>query len=511
MTAKEIQYHLFYDTKNGVSPRMDLMTDEEYYREDREIREERLHYGSLPYEYRSYMHAVDPEEKRRHLRRTLLHTGHMYMLSPETNDRILDYLLSPTKQHARYLLMAFGIPVPLELLYRKLRQTNDVLNEEDYSSHGGDDWAVPITRRNFAFCDFLHDLQDMSDMALKEKIQKRVLNMSTLTTANKLMIKTAFMNGDVNKTIKDIFMGSDSIWGRYEIRCKKENNDETYILEKEKEIIRQWQSWLDQGKASIMLDGITNVAISDAISTQDLVKGILQCAFVHLLFSNAVKVHLKSGQYAVTAHEKPETKDVIPTVELLDGFMNQMDRVELLTFFQQWVQSVQVDGRVANIIIKSVVSVNLHRFYNPLVKMNTDTKRVEIPIRGTTFDFPFSSNTFSYHDYHNKVTSVDRTKYITQHYSMDRPKTFFHTLFKYIDDISNDLIEALITANFLRDAVKTEVAMQEQAVFITCDQLAFVYYVMQCRMGNRGPKGFWFNENVLFYRPVTQTTRLSKR
>lgn len=510
MSKKEVNdiiYDVFYDTHNNISPSVQIMSDEEYYEEDRIVRSEKLHYGSIHYEYRSFVHTDDPDKKRRHLHHVIQYTGHMYIFSPEANDRIIDYILSPTKQNARYLLMTFGIPIPLELLYRKLRQKEEL--DKEYSSSGGNDWAVPMTRRNFALCDFLHDLQNTNSNAQKESIHKRILQLSTLSTTNKLMVKTAFMNSDVNGAIKEIFMGDDSLWGRYEIPWKKETD--SYILEKDREIIKQWQSWLDQGKATIMLDGVTNVAISDSISSQDLVKGLLQCAFIHLLVSNAVKIHLKSGTYTVKAHEKPDTKNIIPTIELLDGFMHRMDRVDLEDFYNSWVQSIQVDGRIANVKLSSVVSVQMHRFHNTGVKIDAVSQQVTIPIRNTIFQFPFTSKTFSIHNYHNKIKPEDRTAYIIQHYSIDKPKIFLNTLFTYIDDISDDLLEALVTANFLRDAVKTEVAIQNNAAFISIDQLAFVYYVMQCRSLNRVPKGFWLNENVLFYRKGNQTTRLSKR
>lgn len=480
-----VKYAVFYDKQTGIYPVPDIMTDEEYAFEKKQLEKEE--YGSMAYEFRSYLQTENLDTRKNHVKNIL--TYYTYgSINPEILPYMIEYITSPTKKNARYLLMSMNIPIPLELLNRKWYEQN----KKSWGSGPNEIWSSNISRRNFAICDFLHDLQKYNQMPVQT-----ILNLSTLSTANKLLLQSSFTQKKINQTVKDIFFSQP--WNKYELRTKQDAPlSETYILEKDRDLIQQWQSWLQKGKASIVLDGIIHVSISDQLDKSDILKGLLQCAFIHLLCSNAVKIHLKTGTYKVELHEKPKNTIILPTLELIDGFMNDMDRVCFYDFYTQWINAVKVDGRIGNVIIKTVSSVSLQHFHNPGVKIQSDRQQVTIPISGHTYLFPFTSTSFSIHQFKYRINASDRNQYIEDHYGIALPKRILANIMDHVADLSKETLEAIITANFLRDAVKAEVAIQENAGFITYDQLAFLYYLLQCRGRKYTPKGFWVNETTLF-------------
>lgn len=444
--------------------------------------------GGIQYDYNRYLQETDLVQEKIVVD-ILFESFHNYDdVALNTIERAINYIVKPSLRTARSFLHAMKIPIPLEKMHVQITQHT--------RKTGGniEEWKNPAIRRNFAISDFVHDIQN-----LRPDVYTRIMNLSKLSAKEKLLIGSAAVAGKANQDIHKLFFPDVST--RNSIINQNPQTKET-VLDMDQQLYQKWLLWTSQKDVHIVIDGVLSIDMKTN-NIIELLKSLMMCAFLHVLFANANKIYLATGEQILRKGEKPK-HNLIQNIILLDGPFQKMDGFLLRKFYTRWVQKVTVDGNIGNVSIAIVKTVPLQNFYYPNVTIQNQQLHIQnsdllqslygvrdhsIPMQG----FPAGVISFVRPLNETPLQKANRIQTILNNLGTAISKEDLKQLMNFVDDFPNELIELLILLNHIRDAAKAETAIYYKASFITCDLLAFSYYHKQCRAFSvQPPRGIFF-------------------
>lgn len=369
----------------------------------------------------------------------------------DTRANVLaEFISKPGKRTAKRVLDAFDIPVPLEGMLKSgkvggLRQKGGVASE-----------MTDMTKR-FEFSKAIMNLDALHDL-------RGSRSGNLIPTVHELLKNLYFIPNDVKTTIST----PGNTWNAtyYSLpflfaEFKKMNLTLTHetlskgTLDATQDgcLWKLWQNWRQKDHLHIVMDGIcTEQEINETE------KIYLQAAFVLMLFSNAIKIE---SQHRRTELE-PKTSR-LKDVTFLDGTFMAIESMCIPHFLSRFLQVIKdiskIDGDVFIADVSDEYEPELFKIYLGIDDIKIAGDRMELDGRLLPFRLPMSKHKFKQ---------------------------------ELCKDMPDRAREDLIIMNFLKDAIKCEIAINRNAAYITNDKLAFSWYCLICHWNITKRNGFCF-------------------
>lgn len=269
-------------------------------------------------------------------------------------------------------------------------------------------------------------------------------------------------------------------------------------------------NWMRTRQLQIILDGILIPLSADTVNKPENARTLLFCAFLQILLTGynpnkqttiTVTTRSKRPREAVTSEIQLEI--VVPnTITFLTGTFQYLDVGGWDTFFNRWRLSLRKDSAylalVQKIELKRIPIASLQPFGNDVSAVSNDhiilgSNQTRIPYRRpnppkATPPRPDFSSDANY--FREEAANVHVT--YTKDYLANLMKIYtgLNRIERSAPEISQ-FIDQLIAVNAFRDRYKADVAIQKDAVFVTLDRLALVYYTMRAHEQNRPNRGLF--------------------
>jgi len=175
-----------------------------------------------------------------------------------------------------------------------------------------------------------------------------------------------------------------------------------------------------------------------------------------------------------------ESKMTITRLEIVDGFLQEVDGFYFDTFIKSYIDylSLLLTGLV---VVRKIIGIVQPKFMP--VRINATRSTVElgngtnIPYQGRFKDFDFhkEEDIFKFHLPFTKKTLKRMFKLCSEDPSEDVQR----------------MLHAAVQINFVRDAYRIDLAIQNGWAFVTHDRLAFLYYSILANSENVQQLGFY--------------------
>jgi hypothetical protein len=393
----------------------------------------------------------------------------------EIPDEIFIYKSSPSLENAKRLLTAIGCPLPFVgfTTTHARRAQRRQPDSTAYRRGGSAEWM-----KNFAYVDLLHDIYDGS---LFQDIIDRICNATTLSDYLKDRITRLMLSGKSNVTpgLANLVMPktknsvSHSLVTGHSTQFTIEENTELYAY------IRNIATQYNKRIFHVILDGIFH-AFQIEIDHVQAARSLALCAFLHILFADCPPMTMPSqSSRAKMALSTPGTNGVgVSSIVFLTGEFQTFDIPAYDRFMQAFIQDLRLHVVWAkHILIETVPTNALPKPLNPDIQFATEGikyKDVVVPMKLSHEITRFSRYRLS------PLQIADRLR---QRFCVSYTKRDLRDIFASLGRLStteyqafSQFVEIVAHINLFCDAYRAEIAVQRDAMFVTIDRLAQVYY-----------------------------------
>ena len=320
--------------------------------------------------------------------------------------------------------------------------------------------------------------------------------------------------------------------------------------------------WYDKPSLEIVLDGIfrvvtlpradrVGVEFNEGVNDSDVAKSLTLCAYLQLAITDwetaIPAVSLITPRKGRAQHTPQiQTKEIM----FLTGDFQTLDVAEADHFMRKWISYIKTETEYLSHLPPSAIGTRHISVADmpPLAdtpfanfSVNSSGLRVKLPdrqnvtssamrraIRQGTF-VPYGRkrgelvNSVQPNPSLNKKFISIADRYSSKFFTSN-PKEWMHAVFRRYRDQNDStpetevLIETLTVVNAFRDAIRAEVALARDAVYITIDALALVYYQARAdRLAKaKHSEGLMIHPNgsanlaITYYTPMSPTTRQSR-
>jgi hypothetical protein len=393
-------------------------------------------------------------------------------------DTLYEFYRLPTPDNAEKMLIALEIHVPYGTLLRtrRKRTQHTLTRPKKLRMRGGvlsnisDANALNILRR----ADFLHDVHigksipdAMIDVVLKNApltISQRSWLVDLCRKRNKPSVEfTAIVGKNLEK-----MMGL------------KRSKTKLPTIKADKALYGRVTEWMQQPSLEVVIDGLFEAPKRNANMTTSEARGLCLYAFFMLLFGKApdVPAPLPSGTLAIS---------------VLTGTFHDMD-VGHCGFLSRWIYEFNRSIGCAKVTVLNVgnvpqpydANVRVDPSHVVLVRNSinvpfTNPRITVPPIMGRSADYTTMANDEAnlYMRYPKSHLQYLQTSFVAL---PPHEQLHFHPF-----------IQRLVRVNALRDEYKADVALQRDAVFLTLDRLAHMYYSVRARKLKLRDQGVYYS------------------
>jgi len=320
--------------------------------------------------------------------------------------------------------------------------------------------------------------------------------------------------------------------------------------------------WYDKPSLEIVLDGIfrvvtlpradrVGVEFNEGVNDSDVAKSLTLCAYLQLAITDwetaIPAVSLITPRKGRAQHTPQiQTKEIM----FLTGDFQTLDVAEADHFMRKWISYIKTETEYLSHLPPSAIGTRHISVADmpPLAdtpfanfSVNSSGLRVKLPdrqnvtssamrraIRQGTF-VPYGRkrgelvNIVQPNPSLNKKFISIADRYSSKFFTSN-PKEWMHAVFRRYRDQNDStpetevLIETLTVVNAFRDAIRAEVALARDAVYITIDALALVYYQARADRLAKAThsEGLMIHPNgsanlaITYYTPMSPTTRQSR-
>jgi len=320
--------------------------------------------------------------------------------------------------------------------------------------------------------------------------------------------------------------------------------------------------WYDKPSLEIVLDGIfrvvtlpradrVGVEFNEGVNDSDVAKSLTLCAYLQLAITDwetaIPAVSLITPRKGRAQHTPQiQTKEIM----FLTGDFQTLDVAEADHFMRKWISYIKTETEYLSHLPPSAIGTRHISVADmpPLAdtpfanfSVNSSGLRVKLPdrqnvtssamrraIRQGTF-VPYGRkrgelvNSVQPNPSLNKKFISIADRYSSKFFTSN-PKEWMHAVFRRYRDQNDStpetevLIETLTVVNAFRDAIRAEVALARDAVYITIDALALVYYQARADRLAKAThsEGLMIHPNgsanlaITYYTPMSPTTRQSR-
>lgn len=413
------------------------------------------------------------------------------------------YLASPTTENARQLLLAFDLYIPYSRANaaRAARAGRAGVT----SRRGG---ANQFSKKDFdlhAVVDFIHDIHQNSripDIVLSRLIGKTPTPAELVPLCKKFEPITAQL--------------AEMLQRRFQIASKAIPMDTpTTKLSADRAFQAIVANWMRTEHLQIILDGILAPLSADAGAANEpkTARTLLFCAFLQLLLTGykpieqttiVVTTRSKRPRESPPASEIQVDIGVVApkTITFLTGTFQYLDVGGWDTFFSKWKRSLSRESAylalVQKIDLKRISIASLRPFGDNVAAVSNDAMTLRSSATRIPYQRPQPPKTVAPRPNESSDAAYLREEAANIHvtYTKDRlarSMVLYATLNRTErgDPDIDAFIDRLIAVNAFRDRYKADVAIQKDAVFVTMDRLALVYYTMRTHEQNRPNRGLF--------------------
>ena len=345
------------------------------------------------------------------------------------NHRLYEFMNRPTLRHARKLLSSFGIPQPLKT---ELQTPERPRRSRPNSPQKGGSPPSPLIRE-LLYLDTLHDLLE---------VHKPTDMCDAIGSSYEVppQLKRMFLASDLGFTKA----AADYLCDKTEIRIRSCDMDQESRTAFDGALL---DSLIDSHDITFVLDNVINAIKTVGGILGEATLGCLCCAYVLVLCAN-----LKRLNFLMT-----------DTITLYDGLFLRMDGDHVERFLVLFLKSLRRATSAITVEIRphDILSIGFPvRFSNALGVVAEFTKKAgedAIVFEGRSY----------------KIAPQNILPLATD-------ATFPHSkqAFRHNVETQGNGNKDLWYLNFLRDAFKADVAIDMDAVYITHDRLAYLYYLL---------------------------------
>ena len=337
-----------------------------------------------------------------------------------------DFIQRPTLKHARRLLKAYAIPEPLKSITKQTR------SKRHTQQRAGS--LIPPNNKNIInkllYYDTLHDL----------------LHAPNVSSTSCLAFAKPYI--DIPPNIKKLYLSGDYAFTRTvfdTLRQEAQISIHTYETKNAHAIDQTLIKRLASPKHPItfVLDNVIANIRHDATMSEATI-GYLAGAFILCLATNMSRINPDLAMHPIT---------------LYDGLFLQIDGTYIPRFISLFLRSIKRCTKCPSARLHNLKDTMSPLYFNEALDTNIHvTSSQGIVHRDMVFPItPFAQN-------------ISHTSPSFPHSKADFQKLFA---------LSNKQQKGdLATLNFLRDAFKADVAMQQDAIYVTHDRLAYLYYLL---------------------------------
>ena len=327
-----------------------------------------------------------------------------------------DFCNHPNLKSAKALLNAYDIPYPLASNIAKLKKDTRIKKNKTQADTSAQKGSAPFPNnrifKELLLLDTLHDLQNSNPLVVYEVFKREIG-------------KT-----NIPKELKQSFLASKHSFTQDAIKYIKSQHPMSALITSEVHVGLNKQNDFELQKRlgnitelNFVLDNII-AGVHENNDMADGTIGILGCAFILVLLANMKRLEMIKCEIDVT------TRTIRREIKLYDGLFMQMDGVYMKRFIILFLKAA---------------------------------KRLS----GVDYVYFFASTRVK-QEYINSDINSNPSKNII---SYPHSKEHFANLI-----VANQNNQDLWYLNFLRDAFKADVAVENNYVFMTHDRLAFLYY-----------------------------------
>jgi hypothetical protein len=380
------------------------------------------------------------------------------------------YKETPSLSNAKLFLVSLGVP----MIKTSTRPNKSILKKRKRTSGG------TFFDDSFAYVDLLHDLYDST--ALPDHLVKWILSLTTLTQIVKgkiLKACTTSSNSITSFLAKEFFKAPTPFF--------IEKGEKHFDVETTNQFYKFINDLADKYNGRVLpivLDGLYK-SFDKKVEDSEAAKSLALCAFVHVLFANVNPVSFKrkikrSGNMELRI--LGDEKDVQPCVSsicFLTGNFQTLDIPEYDVFLRQLTKELSADVKW----IKNPVTIKHMKCLYPglserALKLPSGVK---VPLEGKIFH---GFNTL------NK-TNHAIAMFLQTHFCVYYTKNELRTLMNYLCLLNTNeqpfftqFVQTIASVNLFKDAFRADVAIENDAIFVTNDRMAQVYYCKKNKKQN---------------------------
>ena len=385
-------------------------------------------------------------------------------------NEMFQYRNAPTLQNAITFLKKLGIH---EIVPLQISQTDAHDNSPPRPSKRTRNIGGAAFDDSFAYVDLLHDIYESIPMqpdmvtwildrtTLSQHVKSKIYGYCTTSRKN---ITPLLAKEFVNLPKPMIIRGKN----------KQFTVDETLQFYK---YITSLAHKYEGREMCIVLDGIHH-AFQKTMDDVEAAKSLAMCAFIQILFSRiqpvtfgrTTKIGTPSSM-TMTLHVSSRPAPCVGSICFLTGIFQTLDIPSYNTFLQQLVADL---SKTITWVDNPVTYKNQIATYPGLSSKHLRLPSgVRVPLRGSIF-----RNITTSHKTSSQIASD-----IESHFCVNYTKTELQQIISYLSVLTadqrpgfNQFLQTIANVNLFRDAFRADVAIANDAIFITNDRMAQVYY-----------------------------------
>lgn len=423
----------------------------------------------------------------------------LLILTPE----FYAYRMQPTLENAYALLDSYRIPVPLFAMQeqqerheryalRNPTNPNSVPSSAPQAPQGGAPSSTSTREHwqtNMAYLDLLHDLYEHGTLPNQMVMVDRLLNMTTLSPEKRREVKRvvngALANGSFTLRLARIICDLPA-WQTVSGKQHKSNGRWLFALEdnlKLVQILTGYQSAFAGHSMPLVIDGIYR-AFTERMDASEAIRSLSLCAFVHIMFSLCPSIHMiRYPTTAMTIGTTTPTPPSMPVQEIriLSGFFQEVDFGQArfleklaadLSKHVGWVDAVRVERVAPTLPSHSMSGFEIKGdpptlLYDGILIPKIAKNSLRRGIRAN-------------------MKPANMMKVYERDFGLGYTKQDLFGMFVAAAQLNQSewaeylpFVRRVAHVNLFRDAYRVDVAVEKEAVFITGDRLAQVYYAQQ--------------------------------
>lgn len=353
------------------------------------------------------------------------------------HQELLEFGERPTLRNAKRSLAAYNIPQPLRVHLNGDKGLKKREKRVPDKHHKG---GSPGTFEELLIYDTMHDMLGDERSPLIIKDFERVASKKGIEIPREL--RTLFLSkshGFTRAAAEHMYKKTNTLLFATALDLTSNKIFDTVLFKR-----------LEKVRPVFVLDNIVG-SISPTSDISEGTIGYLGCAFILVLCANLKRLGL--------------FQDPKQTIEIYDGVFLRMDGSYLNRFIYLFLRSIKRVAHVASVKVMPPPKTSIVQSHLQPIHFNkrfgTDAKIISqggkdfISFRGTSYEIAS----------HQPISPA-------------HPDTirFPHTKWEFYNHYISKRDTDLWYLNFLRDAYKADVAVQEGAIYITHDRLAHLYY-----------------------------------